>query len=63
MEIGIESVCELYVNQYVNRYETLVFVYNIQAHILYVIIPNYTISLCDNNGLYNMQCIMSYIHV
>ena len=23
--------------------------YDIQAHILYVIIPNYTISLCDNN--------------
>ena len=23
--------------------------YDIQAHLLYVIIPNYTISLCDNN--------------
>ena len=42
--------------------KTLVFVYDIQVHILYVIIPNYTISLCDNNSLYNMQCIMSYIH-
>ena len=48
---------------YGNWYEMLVFVYDIQAHILYVIIPNYTISLCDNNELHICKALCHiYIH-
>ena len=36
--------------------------YDIQAHILYVIIPNYTISIiCDNNDLHICRYAKHYV--
>ena len=74
MKIGInymKIICELYVNWY----ETLLFVYDIQALILYVIISNYTslficdtipccFILCNNNELFAALCkILCHIYI